>query len=59
MKLEAWELFDLQMRRQGKPPTKQKEARYYGDPSKVVEFEAERKRQQEARHKKVINQKGE
>ena len=44
MKLEAWELFDLRMRRQGKPPSRAKESRFYTDPGKFVEFESERKR---------------
>jgi hypothetical protein len=44
MKLEEWELLDLKLRRQNKPPTMAREARFYGDPSKIVEFEAEKKR---------------
>jgi hypothetical protein len=44
MTLEPWELFDLRMRRQNKPPTRAKESKFYTDPAKFIEFESERKR---------------
>jgi hypothetical protein len=49
MKLEEWELLDLKLRRQNKPPSRAREARYYGDPARVVEFESERRRREQAR----------
>ena len=52
MKLDDAELFDLKMRRQNKPPTKAKEAKFYRDPAQSVEFESELKRREVKKKRK-------
>jgi len=59
MKLDAAELFDLKMRRQNKPPSKAKEAKFYQDPAQSVEFEAELERKaKEKKRKEAAKLKG-
>lgn len=48
-KLSPWELLDLRLARQNKPPSNALEQKYYGNPADVVRFEQEKQRQQKQR----------
>jgi hypothetical protein len=47
-KLSAWELFELRLARQDKPPSQAMEQRYYGDPANHVKFEQEKQRKKKS-----------
>jgi hypothetical protein len=47
-KLSPWELLDLRLSREGKPPSRALEQRYYGNPADVVQFEQEKQRKKKS-----------